>query len=123
MAKILVIDDAKFMRTVIKKIVRELGHEPVEAANGREGLEKINAERPDIVLTDIIMPEMDGPEMLTFLRDVHLEANVIVISANIQDAIKDQCLDLGVSRFFGKPPDKEALAKAIDEILNNGKQN
>lgn len=122
MAKILVIDDAKFMRTVIKKIVRELGHEPVEAANGREGLEKINSERPDIVLTDIIMPEMDGPEMLTFLRDVHLDANVIVISANIQDAIKDQCLDLGVSRFFGKPPDKEELGKAIDEILNNGKQ-
>lgn len=61
--------------------------------------------------------------MLTFLRDVHLEANVIVISANIQDAIKDQCLGLEVSRFFGKPPDKKELAKAIDEILNNGKQN
>jgi CheY-like chemotaxis protein len=122
MAKVLVIDDAKFMRTVIKKIVLELGHETVEAANGREGLEKINIEKPDIVLTDIIMPEMDGTELLTLLRDLHLDGNVIVISANIQNAIKEQCLGLGVSRFFGKPPDKEGLGKAIDEILNKGKQ-
>ncbi len=117
MAKVLVIDDAKFMRTVIKKIVHELGHETIEAANGREGLERINAERPDVVLTDIIMPEMDGTELIAFLREVHLEENIIVISANIQHAIKEQCRDLGVSRFFNKPPDKTKLGEAIDQIL------
>lgn len=122
MAKILVIDDAKFMRTVIKKIVHELGHETIEAVDGREGLERINAERPDVVLTDIIMPEMDGPEMLAFLRNVHLEENIIVISANLQDAIKEQLLDLGVSYFFGKPPGKEKLRIAIDQLLNKKKQ-
>ncbi len=123
MAKVLIIDDAKFMRRVIKKIVVELGHETIEAANGREGIEKINAEKPDIVLTDIIMPQMDGTEMIALLHEVHLDGNIIVISANIQDAIKEQCRGLGVSQFFKKPPDKAELKDAIDELLSKGKQN
>ncbi len=122
MAKILVIDDAKFMRTVIKKIVHELGHETIEAVNGQEGLEKISTERPDVVLTDLIMPKMDGELMLSFLHFTHLHENVIVISANLQDAIKEQLRVLGVSKFFAKPPDKEALGEANDQILNKGKQ-
>jgi len=50
MAKILVIDDAKFTRTMLKKMLVEFGHETIEAENGREGLEKITSEEPDLVL-------------------------------------------------------------------------
>ncbi|MBC8555476.1 MAG: response regulator, partial [Candidatus Brocadiales bacterium] len=60
MAKILIIDDAKFTRTMLKKMITEFGHETIEAGNGREGLEKITSEDPDLVLTDILMPEMEG---------------------------------------------------------------
>ncbi len=120
MAKILVIDDAKFTRTMLKKMLAELGHETIEAENGREGLEKISSEAPDIVLTDILMPEMEGTELLALLRETNMDVNVIVISANIQDTVKDQCMNLGVSEFFGKPPDKEKLKKAIEGILNKG---
>ncbi len=66
---------------------------------------------------------MDGTEMISLLHEVHLDGNIIVISANIQDAIKEQCLDLGVSQFFKKPPDKAELGEAIEEILSKGKQN
>jgi CheY-like chemotaxis protein len=122
MAKILVIDDAKFTRTMIKRMLVEFGHETIEAENGREGLEKITSEDPDLVLTDILMPEMEGTELLALLRETNMDVKVIVISANIQDTVRDQCMNLGVSEFFGKPPDKEKLKMAIEGILNKGGQ-
>ncbi len=118
MSKILIIDDAKFTRTMLKKMITELGHETIEAENGKEGLDKICKEEPDIVLTDILMPEMEGTELLRLLREANMDVKVIVITANIQDTIKNQCMRLGVSGFFGKPPDKAELKKAIEEILN-----
>ncbi len=122
MAKILIIDDAKFTRTMLKKLISELGHEIIEAGNGREGLDKITSEDPDLVLTDILMPEMEGTELLELLRETNMDVNVIVISANIQDTVKDQCMNLGVAEFFSKPPDKEKLSMAIEKILNKGEQ-
>ncbi len=122
MAKILIIDDAKFTRTMLKKMIVEFGHETIEAENGREGLEKITSEEPDLVLTDILMPEMEGTELLTLLRDTNMDVKVIVISANIQDTVRDQCMNLGVSEFFSKPPDKKKLKKAIENILIKGEQ-
>ena len=120
MAKILIIDDAKFTRTMLKKMFSEFGHETIEAENGKEGLEKICSEEPDIVTTDILMQEMEGTELLTLLREKKMNVKVIVISANIQDTVKDQCMILGVSDFFSKPPDKEKLKEAMEKILNKG---
>ena len=122
MAKILIIDDAKFTRTMLKKMIVEFGHETIEAENGRVGLEMINSEEPDLVLTDILMPEMEGTELLALLRETNMDVKVVVISANIQDTVRDQCMNLGVSEFFGKPPDKEKLKKAIEKILSKGDQ-
>ncbi len=121
MAKVLIIEDEEITRTVIKKIVHDLGHETVEAVNGHDGIEKISTEKPDVVLTDLVMPEMDGTLMLSLLHVIHSRENVIVVSANLQNAIKEQLRELGVSSFFGKPPDKEELADAINEILNKEK--
>ncbi len=123
MAKILIIDDAKFTRTMLKKMMDEFGYETIEAENGKVGLEKICSEEPDIVLTDILMPEMEGTELLTLLRETKMDVKVIVISANIQNTVKDQCMNLGVSEFFSKPPDKEKLKEAMEKILNKGEQN
>ncbi len=116
MAKILIIDDAKFTRTILKKILTEFGHETIEASNGREGLDKICNDQPDIVLLDTHMPEMDGLELLSVLRETNTDVNAIIVSADIQDITKDKCIALGVSFFFNKPPDKEKLKIAIDSI-------
>jgi len=122
MSKILIIDDAKFTRTMLKRMINELGHEIIEAANGREGLDMICNEQPDIVLVDIHMPEMDGIELLTVLSETHTDVHVIVVSADVQEITKDKCINLGVSEFFNKPPDKEKLKIAIEKLLNKGKQ-
>lgn len=73
LAKILIVDDAKFTRTMLKKMVTEFGHDAIEAENGRDGLNKISNEDPDIVLTDILMPEMEGTELLTLLRETNMD--------------------------------------------------
>ncbi len=122
MAKILIIDDAKFTRTMLKKMINELGHEILEAANGREGLDMICNEQPDIVLCDIHMPEMDGMELLKILNETHTNVSVIVVSADIQDETKEKCIDLGASEVINKPPIKENLLSAINNLLNKGKQ-
>lgn len=122
MAKILIIDDANFTRTFLKRMVVKFGHEVIEATNGREGIEKVFSDKPDIVLIDMLMPEMDGVELLTLMRETHEDVPVIVVSANIQETMKEQCIGLGVSMFFGKPPNKEKLQEAIEKILNKEKQ-
>ena len=68
MAKILTIDDAMFMRRVIGKCIRQTGNECIEARNGREGLEMIESEAPDLVILDLVMPGMDGFGVLEALQ-------------------------------------------------------
>jgi twitching motility two-component system response regulator PilH len=121
MANVLIIDDAKFTRTMLKRLIVEFGYETIEATNGREGIDIICRDKPDIVLTDLHMPEMDGIELLTILKETNQDVHVIVVSADIQDITKDKCMNLGVSYFFNKPPDKEKLQKAIETILNEGR--
>lgn len=121
MAKILVIDDAKFIRTMLKRMIKEFGYETIEATNGREALDIICKDQPDIVITDIHMPEMDGIELLTVLRDTQTNVRVIVVSADIQEVTKGKCIELGVSEVLNKPPNKEKLQNAIEKILSKGK--
>ncbi len=120
MAKVLIVDDSMFSRSMIKKVVKNSGHESVEAENGREALEKIIDEKPDIVFTDLLMPEMDGIELLTSLKQKNLGVPVVVVSANVQDTVRQQCLELGAVEFFNKPPDKEKLLEYLEESLVKG---
>jgi CheY-like chemotaxis protein len=120
MAKVLIVDDSMFSRSMIRKVVKSLGHEAIEAANGREGLVKIIDEKPDIVFTDLLMPEMDGVELLTAAKEKNLEIPIVVVSANVQDTVRQQCLELGAAEFFNKPPDKEKLKKYMEECLVKG---
>ncbi len=120
MVKVLIVDDSMFSRSMIKKIVKEIGHEAIEAANGQEGLKRIIEEKPDIVLTDLLMPEMDGMELLSVVKEKNLGVPVIVLTANIQDTVRQQCLEFGAIEFINKPPDKEKLKKYLEECIVQG---
>ena len=120
MAKVLIVDDSMFTRNRIIKMVEEMGHETIEAPDGQEGLDKILNEKPDIVITDLLMPKMEGTELLSAVKERKLNVPVIVVSSNIQDTVRQECLGLGASGFLSKPPNTEELQKLIEVMSIKG---
>jgi len=108
--RLLVVDDATIMRMRIGGVAREAGWEVVaEATNGVEGLARYREHRPDLVTLDIVMPELDGVEMLRQLRSEDPAARVVMVSAVDQRAKLRECISLGALDFVVKPFDKERL--------------
>ncbi|HEY6871171.1 MAG TPA: response regulator [Geobacteraceae bacterium] len=119
MARILVVDDSLFARLNICEMLRGAGHETVEAENGKVALEKVFAVTPDCVLSDLLMPEMDGIAFLKALREKDSNLPVIVLSADIQETKRKQCLDLGTAGFISKPPKKDEILAMVAHILHS----
>ncbi len=119
MALILIIDDSAFQRGVIRSLVRDAGYETEEAENGRAGLEKIAARQPDCILTDLLMPDMGGLELLESLRELAAAIPVIIITGNIQESVRQRCLELGAAAVVNKPVRQEELLPAIEKALGD----
>lgn len=117
MAKVLIVDDSLFARIRVRDMLHEGGHETIEAENGRQGLEQVVAGRPELVLTDLLMPELDGVEFLSALRDSGNTVPVVVLSADIQESKRQQCLSYGAAGFLSKPPQKASLLKMVAEVV------
>jgi two-component system, NtrC family, sensor kinase len=111
--KILIIDDEEANVRVLAKSLRSDGYEVVTAFSGEAGLAVYHEESPDLVLTDIKMPGMDGLEVLQQIKAMHPDATVVIITGHgdIDNAI--EALKLGASDFINKPIRDEALALAI----------
>lgn len=113
MALVLVVDDAQFMRLRLNKLLTEAGYEVVEAATGREALEKY-AERPaDVVLMDITMPEMDGLTALKELKRQFPDAKVIMCTALGQQSAVLEAIKAGAKDFIVKPFQPERVLQAV----------
>lgn len=100
-------------RLNIKKMLKEAGHDLIEAKNGREALEKVAVNKPDCILLDLLMPEVDGFEVLKSLRAQKSDVPVIVVSADIQESAQKQCLDLGAKIFLNKPVKEQPLGNQL----------
>ena len=120
MARILIIDDEPQARTMLRELLEEEGHAVVDAKNGKEGLKRYRDEPTDLVITDIIMPEMEGIETILELRRFSPQVKIIGISGGGRLAAQD-CLDdaqaFGAQHVFSKPIENEKLLKAIVELL------
>lgn len=118
MAKILVIDDQKSIRNTLKDILEYEGHEVVAAEDGLDGLEKFNAAKFDVVLTDIKMPNMDGMEVLDKINSTGTDAPVIMISGhgNIDTAV--EAIKKGAYDFIEKPLDLNRLLVTIRNAID-----
>jgi two-component system NtrC family sensor kinase len=113
MSKILVIDDEKSIRLLLKISLTHKGYEVITAENGEKGIEAFEQERPPIVLTDIKMPGMDGIEVLRRIRQIDPETEVIVVTGHGAMDLAIQSLQLGASDFITKPVGNEALSVAL----------
>jgi len=118
MAKILIVDDAAFMRMKCMKLLTDNGYEVVEAETGAQAVEKYQAHKPDGVLLDITMPDMDGLEALKELRKIDPGARVAMVTAMGQQSIVMEALKSGASDFVVKPFDAERVLAAVGRLLN-----
>lgn len=118
MAKIMIVDDAAFMRITIKNMLQKSEHEVVgEAENGRIAVEKYRELKPDIVTMDITMPEMDGLAALKAIRAEDPNAKIIMVSAMGQEAMVRDAVLNGARGFIVKPFKEDGILAAINKLL------
>jgi signal transduction histidine kinase/CheY-like chemotaxis protein len=117
--KVLVVDDVEVNRAIVVDLLGRLDFDTVEADNGREGLEKAQREQPALILTDIVMPEMNGFELTRNLRRLQAFAAVpiVAMSASPSGVNLTMSIDAGASAFLSKPVDLEALLAQVATLL------
>lgn len=121
MAKILVIDDEPSILLMIKKMLEKAGHEVDMALNGREGMELFEENKPDLLITDIIMPEKEGLETIFELRRKYPELKIIAISGGGRIGPEEYLPGaklFGANMVFQKPLDQKEFMKAVSLLLN-----
>ena len=120
MPKILIVDDALFMRTMIRNALEPLGYEVVgEAENGKIGVEKYGELKPDLVTLDIVMPVEDGISALKKIKKMDPGAQVIMITAVDQRDSMLEGMHLGVADFVVKPFSEHRIVSAVEKTLGN----
>jgi len=117
MARILVVDDAAFMRMRCSKLLGEKGYEVVEAANGAEALERYQESRPDGVLLDITMPKMDGIVTLQEIMKMDPSARVAMVTAMGQRTMVINALKAGARDFVVKPFDGTRMIDTVQKLI------
>jgi CheY-like chemotaxis protein len=123
MARILVIDDDKDIIDIIRYTVSQGGHEVIEALNGKEGLERATVERPDLIILDIMMPEMDGLTLNGLLAAGAATKNIPVIILTAKGGMREMfASSRNVQCYMDKPFEPSTLREEIQTILTKKNQ-
>lgn len=117
MAKILVVDDASFMRIKIANTLKKHGHEIIQAENGQVAVEKYKIDSPQIVFLDITMPVKNGIETLKEIIDYDKNAKIVMLSNEAQQEIIMEAIQCGAKKFIAKPFDDEKIIRCLNELL------
>ena len=117
--KILIVDDAEIMLLLIQKFVSSLGHQTLLAANGQLAVDAYKAERPDLVLMDMMMPVMDGDTAIRRMRhELKLSLPVIAVTACAMKGDREKSLDAGADDYLPKPVTRSDMLDVINRWLN-----
>lgn len=115
---ILVVDDSKFMRNIIKGILGKNNIKVIgEASNGKEAVEKYRELKPEVVTMDLTMSEMSGLDAVEKIVSIDPEAKIIVCSAMGQQAIVKEAIEAGAKGFLVKPFDENNLIEEVSKLL------
>ncbi len=118
MSKILVVDDAGFMRKMIQTYLRKAGYtEFVEGEDGAKAVQLYEEEKPDLVLMDITMPNVDGIEALRQIRAKDPKAKVVMCSAMGQESMVMEAIKLGALDFIVKPFKEDRIIQTVTKVL------
>ncbi len=120
MARILIIDDEDELRSMLRQMLEQAGYEVTEAVNGAEGIQLYEQGRPDLIITDIIMPEKEGVETIIALRRADPDLPIIAISGGGRLDATDfltMTKKLGARRTLSKPFRRDQFLEAVGECL------
>ncbi|HQP91327.1 MAG TPA: response regulator [Candidatus Omnitrophota bacterium] len=113
MKKILIVDDEKPIREMLKKFLSKKGYEVFEADNGEDAIKIVEVQYPAAVLLDIRMPKTDGVEVLRKIRQIGKDIGVVMISAVSETALAEKCMELGAFDYITKPISLEYLEECL----------
>lgn len=117
MAKIMIVDDAAFMRMRCGKLLKENGHDVVEAENGVQAVEKYKEESPDMVFMDVTMPEMDGITAVAEIKKVDPNCKIAMLSAMGQQTMVMDAIKAGAKDFVVKPFQPDKVLNTVKKLL------
>lgn len=117
MSTVLVIDDIDFTRETITTILTRNGFEVFQAANGKDGIDEFNRNAPDLVLTDILMPEMEGLETIKTIKRLKPKTPIIAITGSTNSPFLQIALQFGASTGIFKPFKQEELLEIVNEYI------
>lgn len=113
--KIMLADDSAFMRKILKDILEEAGFSNfVEASTGQEALDMYEVEKPDLVMLDVVMPEVDG---VAVVKEIGKKTKVMMVSAVGQESVIKEAKEFGALGYIVKPFEKENVIQELDKIL------
>ncbi len=120
--RLLLVEDDTLVRRALEVMLSRAGHKVVPAANGAEAVARWEeaTERFDVVLTDVLMPGMTGPDLIRQLRAEEPALNVVYMSGHVEDAMRDVDLEQEKSIFVRKPASRAALLRALDDAARKG---
>ena len=115
--KVLIVDDDPLISQSIRHLLKRMGLGSQVASQWAEAMDALERDRPDLVLLDMRMPNVDGPTLLEFIRESGYNVPVVVVSASLGEVDLDRLRELGVKRFVPKPFSIEQLRGIIEEQL------
>jgi len=117
MTKILIVDDAQFMRMKCRNLLKGAGYEVLEAGDGVEAVRVYKEDRPDAVLLDVTMPKMDGLQTLEEIRKFDPHARVAMLTATGQQAVDREAIEAVATGFLVNPFDDARVLEAVENLL------
>ncbi|MDY6824795.1 MAG: response regulator [Thermodesulfobacteriota bacterium] len=116
--KILIVDDSSIARKMIRASIpaSHKGHEFFEASDGRDAVEKYQSLRPDLVLMDLTMPDMDGRQAIEEIKKIDQSARIATISSNTQTRVIKSVIDKGAFTFIKKPVNAKTITDVLDKV-------
>ncbi len=121
MARILIIDDEPNLRSMLRRMLHQAGHQVNEAGNGAEGIDSYERDPPDLIITDILMPEKEGIETIIALHRANPDLPIIAISGGARSGgtdFLDIAAKLGARHTLSKPFRRDQLLGAVSESLS-----
>ncbi len=117
--RVLVVDDTQFMRKMLKDMLSTKYEVIGEAENGKEGVEMVKEHKPDLVTMDVIMPEMDGLEALSKIKEMDEDQKVIMVTSVGQNEKVTEAMKKGAEGYIIKPFDEDGVLEEIENVLGS----